>query len=323
MLTAPRRYGVFMLCGVIIAGVILAGCSRPTSTGPTPGMPMGGPQAAGGQIRQVGSTTLLPLAERWRSEFNIAHPDINIAVSGGGSGTGIKALINKSAEIANSSREIKSKEDADAKANGVTPIEHLVAHDGIAVIVNPANPLKELSLRTLSDIYTGKTSTWDEIGGKGLGKIQIVNRDSSSGTYEAFKDMVVTLGGKDKTRDFAPGTMNQTSNEAVLNMVAQTKGAIGYIGLGYLNDTVKDLPIIPLAGGKAVAPTEATILNKTYPISRALYCYTNGEPVGNLKIYLDWIKGPEGQRLVTELGFVPVAATSAQPVPKEAKPTGS
>jgi len=257
-------------------------------------------------VRQIGSTTVLPLAEKWRKAYNAKHPEVSIAVSGGGSGTGIEALLAGTAEIANSSRDIKPEEIERAKGKGVTPVEHLVAYDGIAVIVHPSNPLEALSVEQLSDIYTGKVKDWDAVGAKGLGAIQVVSRDSSSGTYESFKELVVTLGGKDKSRDYAPEALKQASNEAILSLVSQTKGAIGYVGLGYLSPKVKALKVIPVGGGEAVAPSAASVLDGSYPIARKLYCYTNGEPRGAVKAYLDWIKGPEGQAIVRELGFVPV-----------------
>ena len=302
---AGRRPIVVCLSVSLTAWLIvgLAGCSRPKAGAPGA---VGGASKAGATIRQTGSTTLLPLAEKWRQAFDAQHPEVNIAVSGGGSGTGIKALIAGTAEIADSSREIKPEETQQAQAAGVKPVEHLVAYDGIAVIVHPSNPLKEISFQTLSDIFTGKIRKWDAAGAKGLGEMQLVSRDSASGTYEAFKDMVVTLDGKDKSRDYAASSLKQSSNQAVLNLVAQTKSAIGYVGLGYLNSSVKVLAVVPLQGGAAVQPTAENVLNHTYPISRKLYCYTNGEPSGALKDYLDWIKGPEGQDLVKKLGFVPL-----------------
>lgn len=302
-----------MLTGIVIAvlvgALVMGGCSRPQQTTPQPGQPIAGPAEpaphAGGTIRQTGSTTVLPLAQKWQEGFNQLNPGVNIAVSGGGSGTGIKALNSKTAEIANSSREIKDKEIEEAKAAGFTPVEHIVAYDGIAIIVHKDNPLTKISLQQASDLYTGTAKTWDEIGAKGLGKPQLINRDSSSGTYESFKEMVVQMHGKAKDNDFAPGTLNQTSNQGILTMVGQTKTAIGYVGLGYVDDTVKVLPVVG-EDGQAVSPSIETVQSKKYPIARALYCYTAGEPSGTVKDYLDWIKGSAGQAIVEELGFVPV-----------------
>jgi len=283
----------------VALAVALAGCRGPrSSTEQT--------------ISQLGSTTALPLAQEWRKAYNAAHPEVDIAVSGGGSGTGIKALISGTAQIANASREIKAEEIEQAKAAGVDPVEHVVAYDGIAVIVHPSNPIALLSVEQVSDLFAGKATDWGDVTAKGLGEVQLISRDSASGTYEAFKELVVTLGGADKSRDYAPQALKQASNQAILTMVAQTKTAIGYVGLGYLDESVKALDIVPLGGEKAVAPAPGSVLDGTYPISRPLYCYTNGEPTGVLKEYLDWIKGPEGQGIVERLGFVPASGEAAE-----------
>lgn len=284
-----RTLAISLVLGVIATA---SGCARR--------------EAGTATIRQVGSTTVLPLAERWQQQFNKAHPEVEIAVSGGGSGTGIKALTSATAEIANSSREIKPKEVEQAKAAGIDLVEHVVAYDGIAVIVHPSNPLTEISVEELSDIYSGRVSDWAEVGARGMGGIQVVSRDSASGTYEAFKELVVTMGGTEKDRDYAPAALKQASNQAVLGLVSQTETAIGYIGLGYVDESVKVLRVAPMGGGEAVDPAVESVKSGAYPVSRALYLYTGGEPTGVLKEYLDWIKGPEGQAIVAELGFVPV-----------------
>lgn len=291
-----------LLLGItaVLSGV-LAGCGGPEAVSPTVG-------AAGQTIRQIGSTTVLPLAEEWRAAFNAAHPEVDIAVSGGGSGTGINALISGSAEIANSSRPIKPAEVEAARAAGVRPVEHVIAYDGLAVIVNPANPVDEIPMATLSDIYVGRTRDWSAVGAPGLGEIQVISRDSASGTYEVFKEIVVTLDGADSSRDYAPEALRQASNQIILTLVAQSRSAIGYVGLSYLSAEVKPLAIIPLAGGDAVVPTLRSVQDGSYPIARGLYCYTNGEPTGAVKQYLDWVMGPEGQAIVEQLGFVPAGA---------------
>lgn len=302
---------------MLSALMVLSGCpsqqaadtSGSADVAAKPSPDVGGPKATGPKetIRQIGSNTILPLAEKWREAFNAQHPDVDIAVSGGGSGTGIKGLISKSCEIANASREMKDKEIEEAKTAGVEPVEHLVAYDGIAVVVNKENPLTKISVEQLSDIYTGKVTKWDAVGAKGLGDIQVTNRESSSGTYDSFKEMVVQLHGKAKDRDYMAGTLNQTSTENIMALVSQTKGAIGYVGLGYVDDRVKVLDVIPVGGKEPVKASAETVLNGKYPVSRKLYCYTNGEPTGNIKAYLDWIKGPEGQAIVSEVGYIPLA----------------
>lgn len=288
---------------VALSALVLSGCGR----GPEVEGRGAGVETAGRAISQIGSTTLLPLAERWREVYNEERAEVEIAVSGGGSGTGIRALISGTAGIANSSRDISAEEVEQAKAAGVEPVEHVVAHDGIAVIVNPANPLEEISLEDVSAMFSGLVTEWDAVGAEGMGRIQVVSRDSASGTYESFKELVVTLGGKDKGRDYAASALKQTSNQGVLALVGQTKAAIGYVGLGYLDGSVKALSVIPLGESSATAPTSSNVMDGSYPISRALYVYTNGEPSGDLKDYLDWIKGPEGQAIVEELGFVAVS----------------
>ncbi len=312
------------VCAVLaVTWLCCTGCSRPQEQQPAmnpplpgPGAEPGAPPAGGTTINQVGSNTLLALAEKWREEFNKLHPEVNIAVSGEGSGVGIKALIGKSADIADSSRKMKDDEITQAKAAGVNPVEHIVAYDGIAVIVNPNNPLTEISLQKISDMYSGQIKSWDEAGAKGLGTIQLINRESSSGTYEAFKEMAVQLHGKAKDRDYAAEARNQPSTETIVSVVAQEKGAIGYVGLGYVNDTVKVLKVIPAGGGAAVAADDATVLSNKYPISRPLYMYTDGEPSGIVKDYLDFVKSEAGQAIVKELGFVPLkSAAAAEPKP--------
>jgi phosphate transport system substrate-binding protein len=285
---------------LLISGSLLMGCGR----GPKVAQNARGGQTA--TISQIGSTTVLPLAEAWREKFNQEHPEINIAVSGGGSGTGIRALIDGSADMANSSREIRQKEIGQAQQAGVNPVEHVVAYDGIAVIVHPANPIDEISVAELSEVFSGQVTDWDRVGAPGMGQIQVVSRDSASGTYESFKELVVTLRGKDTSRDYAASALKQTSNHGVLALVAQAKGAIGYVGLGYLNGSVKTVAVVPSDGEVAVAATVENVKSGAYPISRALHIYTSGEPTGTVKTYLDWMRGPAGQAIVEDLGFVPV-----------------
>ncbi len=289
-----------------LALVALSGCPKQqTAEQMPPGEPVPGPEPTT-KIVQIGSTTVLPIAEKWREAFNQTHPNVEIAVSGGGSGTGIEALIAGTCDIANSSRPMKDKEKEAAAAAGITPVEHVVAYDGIAVIVHPDNPLTNIDFQKLSDIYVGDITSWDAVGAKGLGDIQVVSRDSSSGTYEAFKEIVVTLHGKQKDRDYTSAALKEASNEAILKLVAQTKTAIGYVGLGYLDNTVKALAIVPLGGGQPVAPTVENVKSGTYPIARELYMYTKGEPTGVLAEYFNWALGSEGQAIVAELGFVPL-----------------
>lgn len=263
-------------------------------------------QRPGGPITMIGSTTVLPVADRWRAEYNQEHPEVKIAVSGGGSGTGIKALIGGSTDIAMASRDMRPKEIEQARRAGVEPEEHVVAYDGIAVIAHPSNPVEQLSLQQLSDIFSGAVTEWRSVGVAELGRMQVVSRDSASGTYEAFKELVVTLGGKLEGRDYAAAALKQSSNQAVLALVSRTETGIGYVGMGYLDDSVKAVAVAVEEQGEAVMPTVENVTAERYPIARALYCYTNGQPSGALGDFLAWVKGLEGQEIVEEMGFVPI-----------------
>ncbi len=255
-------------------------------------------------IDQIGSTTVLPIAEKWAVAFNEANPNVKINVSGGGSGTGISALIDGTADIADASRAMKDEEKTAAEEKGISPVEHVVAFDGIAAVVHPNNSVGELSVEQLSDIFSGEVTSWDDLGVSGMGDIVIVSRDSASGTYESWKDLVVTMDGEDEDRDFAASALKEGSNEAVRSTVAETEAAIGYIGLGYIDESVKPVPVVPMEGGSAVEPTRENVQGGSYPISRELYMYTAGEPEGAVKDYLDWGMTDEGQKLVEEAGYV-------------------
>jgi phosphate transport system substrate-binding protein len=220
-----------------------------------------------------------------------AHPGVNISLSGGGSGEGIKALIDKSTDIANSSRQIKKAEVDLAKSRNVTPVETVVAIDAIVPIVNTKNPVNTLTVDQLSQIYQGKITNWKEVGGENL-EIVMISRDSSSGTYEAWGELVL------KGAKVSPRAQLQASNGAIVQAVSKNKYAIGYIGLGYLDDTVKDLTV------NGVKASEKTALSKEYPVSRFLYMYTNGEPKGKTAKYIQFVLSPAGQKLVKTEGFV-------------------
>lgn len=302
---------VAVVLGLAVTALV-AGCSKPpTQDAPgasvAPVRPAAKTDAGARQsIKMTGSTTILPIAEKWREAYNKAHPDVDIAVSGGGSGTGVKELIAGTTDVAMASRDMTDSEKEQAQAKGITPVEHLIGYDGVAVIVHPSNPMNEIGIEALSAVYAGEKRSWDDLGAPGLGDIQVVSRDSSSGTYEVFKQVVVELNGTDKTRDYAPEVLRESSTQAILKLVSQTPNAIGYIGLGYVDDTVKVLSVAPVGGGAAIAPTPETVLDDTYPIHRKLFLYTNGEPTGALKGFIDWAEGPEGQAIVKGLRFVPL-----------------
>jgi len=249
--------------------------------------------AARQKLTVKGSTTVLPIAQVSAEVLMDRAPDLDISVQGGGSGLGLAALLDKTTQIAMSSRSIKPTETAKASAKGIKPLATVVAYDGIAVVAHPANRVKGLSLAQLQAIYTGRVTNWSSLGGPNL-KIVVISRDSASGTYEAFEELALR-----KLRVKA-GALSAASNQAVAKTVAQTPGAIGYIGLGYLSPRVKALSI----DGQVC--NRANILSKRYALSRPLLLYTNGQPTGNAKRFIDFILSAEGQKLIVEQGFVGV-----------------
>jgi phosphate transport system substrate-binding protein len=244
------------------------------------------------KLQIKGSTTVLPIAQKAAEEFMKMYPDVNVTVSGGGSGNGIKAIIDGTTDIADASRFIKQKEVEMAVENGVYPVPFAVARDCIVPVVHPDNPIKDLSLEQLRGIYGGKTRNWNEVGGPDM-EIVVVSRDTSSGTYEVWEDIVME-GGR-----VYPGALLQASNGAVAQAVAKNKHAIGYVGLSYLNKDIKAL---------TVNGEEATLENAVaYPVSRELFMFTRGWPTGTTLKFISYILHPKkGQQLVSETGYVPL-----------------
>jgi len=244
------------------------------------------------KIVVAGSTTVLPIAQKAAEVFMNNNPGADISVRGGGSGVGIASLIDGTCDIADSSRPIKEAELDKAVTNGKSPKANVVAMDGICVILNLANPINGLTRDQIKNIYTGNISNWSQLGGKDE-KIVVISRDSSSGTFEAFGELVV----KGRVRSDA---LLQASNQAVASTVNTTPGAIGYVGLGYVTSTVKAIDVDGVKGSKE------TVLTNKYPIGRPLFMYTNGTPKGLAKQFIDFIMSPEGQKIVEEEGFVPL-----------------
>jgi phosphate transport system substrate-binding protein len=256
-------------------------------------------------IDNKGSDTIVNLALAWAEKYQSEHPDVSVAVTGGGSGTGIAALINQTTNIANASRQIKPEEVAEAKKNGVDPVEHTIARDAIAVIVNPDNPISQLTMQQISDIYSGKINNWAEIGGEDRPIVRL-SREVNSGTHVYFLETVVRMGKKGDKTFFSTDTLLLPSSEGIVSEVRQNPNAIGYDGLGYVPEDLKTIAIAPEQGQAYILPSIATVNDKTYPIARDLYMYTNGEPTDVLQQYLDWILSPEAQQIVADQGFVPV-----------------
>lgn len=279
----------------MLAGTVaLAGCSAAEETTTEEETTAEEAVELEGSITVQGSDTMLNISTAWSEAFMDANPGVDISIQGGGSGTGIASLLNGTVDFANASREIKDEEITEAETLGIEPVEHKVAIDGIAVVVNPANGVEELTIDQLGQIFRGEITNWSEVGGSDMA-IVLLSRDSSSGTYEYFKEEVV---GEDA--EYAASAKLLPSNQAIADEVAANEAGIGYIGLGYLTD---DVAVVAVDGVKASVETAA---DGSYPISRYLYMYSNGETDGVMQAFLDWILGAEGQQLVEDEGFVPL-----------------
>jgi len=256
-------------------------------------------------IQIKGSDTIVNVSQAWAEAFMGEHPEASIAVTGGGSGTGIAALINGTTDIANSSRKIKKKELEDAQKAGYYPEEFKVAIDALAVIVNPANPVKELTIDQLSGIFTGKITNWNEVGGKDQ-KILVLSRERNSGTHMYFLEQVLRKGHEKGPEQFAPSVLMLPSSEAIINETSTSESAIGYDGLGYVTPKVKTIAIAAKHGTPFVLPSKDTATDHTYPVWRFLYMYTGFKPKGEIKAFLDFALSEKGQKIVEEMGFVPL-----------------
>ncbi len=300
----------------LLAGALFAGCARPPAATETVVPPVTPPVAdtqapaptgtaatGGRRVQLKGSDTLLQVAQALAEAYKAKDAAVQISVTGGGTGTGFQALTEGTTDIADASRKIKDKEIQEARAKGVEPVEHLVGYDGIAVIVSTKSPIQKLTIEQLSDIYTGQVTDWKAVGGSG--EIALYSRDTASGTYEYFKEHVVQKGDKASKREYAPTAIMLPSNTAILDEVTKSDKAIGYVGLGYLSDKVKAVPIVDKAG-KPVAPSTATVKDGSYPISRPLFMYTAKTPSEPTTAFLDWVTGPDGQGIIAKAGFVPV-----------------
>jgi phosphate transport system substrate-binding protein len=297
-----------LTCAALIT--VAAGCGKRRGSG-----------AAGGMIQNKGSDTMVNLAQAWAEEYQKVKPEVGIAVTGGGSGTGIAALINGTVDIANASRDMKDAEKAEAKKNtGKDPIEHTVAYDALAIYVHKSNPIASLSKDQLACIYgeQGTCNKWSdlkvEVPGCSGQEIVRVSRQNNSGTYMFFREWVV--GEKN---DFKLGSRDMSGSKDVVDLVERTPCAVGYSGLGYKTAGIKTVCIALKEGEACVEPTIEAALSGKYPISRALYMYTLGEPTGAVKDYLDWARSDAGQQVVERSGYAPLppekrtkSATSAK-----------
>lgn len=297
--TAMRRITKVTTLLMLVLWVGLTTCGPAAPSSSAPGL------ETETSIQNKGSDTMVNLALAWAETYGQLHPEVQVAVTGGGSGTGIAALINGTVDMANASRMIKDDERAEAEANGVEPVEHVVAGDAIAIVVHPSNPVEALTIPQLSAIFSGQLTNWRQVGGEDR-PIVLLSRESNSGTHVFFLEEVVRQGDKEDTTLFSPDTLLLPSSEGISAEVRQNPNAIGYDGLGYVTDDQKVVAVAADDGEPFVMPTIETVKNNTYPIARGLYIYTVGSPEGTIRAYLDWIMGPEGQSIVQDLGFVPL-----------------
>jgi len=258
-----------------------------------------------GDIENKGSDTIVNLALAWAEAYQEIHPEIRISVTGGGSGTGIAALINGTVDIANASRQIKSEERKNAEDNGIEPVEFVVARDAIAIIVHIENPIDQLTIDQISAIYSGEITNWKEVGGEDRPIVKL-SRETNSGTHVYFLENVLRKGEKDNKTLFSMDTLLLPSSEGISAEIRQNPNAIGYDGLGYVTEDLKVIAVSQDQTGPFILPSASSVNNGKYPIARDLYMYTAGEPQGMILEYLDWIRSPEAQLIVTELGFVPI-----------------
>ena len=279
---------------------LLTGCAPESTSSQSDGIP-----APIVYIENKGSDTIVNLALAWAEEYQTLHPEVRISVTGGGSGTGIAALINGTVDIANASRQIKEEEVMEAQENGVDPVEYVIARDAIAVIVNPENPVERLTLQQISAIYSGEIDNWAELGGDDRPIVRL-SRETNSGTHVYFLETVLRLGDDENSTLFSTDTLLLPSSEGIIAEVSDNPNAIGYDGLGYVTPDVKVLAVASSATSEYVYPSAESVNASAYPIARDLYMYTASEPDEAILVFLDWIMSSEAQEIVTELGFVPV-----------------
>jgi phosphate transport system substrate-binding protein len=286
-----------VLAIILIVCTLLSACGRsPESTGE---------EAASAYIQNKGSDTIVNLALAWAERYQQVRPEVRISVTGGGSGTGITALVEGTVDIANASRQIKSEEVAAAEANGIQPQEYVIARDAIAVIVHPDNPVSQLTLEQVSRIYRGEINNWQELGGEDRPIIRL-SRETNSGTHVYFLESVIRLGDEENKEIFSADTLLLPSSEGIISEVSENPNAIGYDGLGYVTPSVKVIALSKDPAGLYILPSVETVNDGSYLISRDLYMYTGQSISPAVQAYMEWIMGTEAQQIVSDLGFVPI-----------------
>ncbi|MBF0494099.1 MAG: PstS family phosphate ABC transporter substrate-binding protein, partial [Candidatus Omnitrophica bacterium] len=257
-------------------------------------------------VQVKGSDTMVNLAQAWAEKYMEENPASFIAVTGGGSGTGLSSLISGTCDIAISSRSIKQKEIELAEKKGIHPTEAQVALDGLAVVVNPSNTVGKLTLEQLGNIFTGKITNWKELGGKDS-KIVVLSREVNSGTYVYFKEHVIEKGDPNNKEEITQSALLLSSSQAIADEVAANSSAIGYYGMGYISAKQKPVAIAKDEKSEYVESNIDNVLSGKYPISRPLFMYTNGAPAGLVKGFIDYALSAEGQKIVVETDFVPIS----------------
>lgn len=288
MKTFIRVFAAALVCS---AAVLMVSCSRKSNSG-----------ADNKSIDIKGSDTMVHLVSAWSEQFMKDNAGITATVTGGGSGTGIAALINGTTDICAASREMKPEEVQQAEAKGIKPVAAKAALDGIAIVVHPSNPINELTMEQVGKMYRGMITNWSQVGGPNQ-KIVLLSRESSSGTYGFFMEHVLNK------ENFAPSARLMPATSAIIQSVSEDRGAIGYVGLGYAvkaGDKVKVLNIKKDEAADAVAPSEATVRDGSYSISRPLFLYTSGEPAGTIKKFVDFAVSEAGQKIVADQDYVPL-----------------
>ncbi len=286
-------------CAAVLAGgLALTGCNKSADSGEKSG-------AKKTTITNIGSDTMVNLAIAWAEAYGQVDSSVSVEVNGGGSGTGTAALIQGTCDIANCSRTFEEKEIAELKTKrNVDPKEYMVGYDALSIFVHKDNPLNEISLEQLGEIYrdTGKIVKWSDLTPGGSNEeIVRVSRQNNSGTYHYFKEAVVG-----KKSEYKQGTLDMNGSKDVVELIAKTPNALGYSGMGYATHDVKQLKVSKKTGEPSVTPSIETTLDKSYPIARPLYMYTAGEPAAHVKKYLDWIHSDAGQEIVKQTGYVPL-----------------
>ena len=256
-------------------------------------------------IQIKGSDTMVNLGQAWAEAFNAIHPNVNVAVTGGGSGTGIAALVSRTCDIAESSRAVEEKEIKQAEAEGIRFNQEIVALDGIVVVVHPSNPVKNLTMNQLREVFMGNIKNWRMLGGPDI-PIVLLSREVNSGTHIFFKEHVLRRGKKKGTEEFSPGALMMPSSYAIAEEAANNENAVGYYGMGYISPRQKVIAVAKDANSPFIEPTLQAVRSNAYPISRPLYLYTNGTPQGVIKDFIDFVYSNEGQEIVKKTDFVPI-----------------